>query len=223
MAFSVPIAELALKFLPRIISYVAKQYVIDVDLAKGNNPTISVFYDTASIRYKLLLKTHGSPKHARKTVRFPQVKTLGEIIKKAVSPVTLGEIEGLKLKFCTDEMPANTDVEMFVDFDVRVDVKRLVTMKFTNSLTSITSGSPEIEVLATSNCDFPLEQIRLEVDKSPDYNVDDAKVEILDRTSHNWLADIEPKSVTKGDDKIKWVTRFGPHDSLLFKVIAVAN
>lgn len=223
MSYSVPMAEIAWKILPRIASYIAKRFIFEVELAEGNNPSISVFFETARVRYKLLIKTHGSPKFARKKARFPQVKNLGEITKKAVSPVALGEIEGLKLKFCTDEMPANTDVELFVDFDVRVDGKKLVAMNFTRDINCMTRENPEIEVLAHNNCSFPLEQILLEIDKSPDFQINDVDITILDPASHNLLAQIDNKSIIKGGDKIKWVTCLTPEQSLLFRIVPVIN
>ncbi len=126
MSITIPLAEIAWKTLPRVVAYMSKQYFIEVKLAAGDNPCISVIHDTARIRFKLLLQTHGSPKRARKKVKFPRVKSLGLITKKAVSPISLGEIEGLELILCTSEMPASTDIELFVDFDVRVDEKNLL-------------------------------------------------------------------------------------------------
>jgi hypothetical protein len=221
------VAEIAWGILPKVASGlakpIAKRFLIDVEFEKGNNPTISVAFDTARIRYKLMLHTHGFPKYQPK-VKFPHVRSLGEVRKKAASPSGLGEIDdSMRLKLFKDELPANTDIEMFVDFDVRIEAKRIITMDFQEGQTCVTKENPEITVLVTNSCDFPIEQILLDVDKSTIFRIRDARVLILDKTSHNPIREIDAGSVRKGDDQIKWVTSFGPHEALLFKVLTVAE
>jgi hypothetical protein len=218
LSFTIPVAEIILTFGPKIAARIAKMYVVDVE-NEGETPSINVFYENAQVRYKFLVRTHGKPKYPKK-VRFPKVSSLGEITKKVVTPSELGEVDGsMELKLFKRKLPVEDDFEIFVDFDIAIDPKKLVTMQFREANKCITANCREIEVLATSNCDFPLEQIRLEVGKSPDFQAQSAKVIILNKTSHNWLSEIESRSVINGADKIKWVTRFGPFESLLFKVI----
>lgn len=221
MAFPLPPAEISLEILTKIAKVIAKKFVIDIEPYETKNPSVVVVYDTAIVKYQLVLRTHGIPKY-HAPVRFTKVRSLGDVMKKAISPSGVGEIDNaMRLKLYNDEMPSNTEMILYVNFEVKVDANRLVTMTFPRD-TSLTVTSSEIEVVATSNCSFPLEQIDLKVKKAPDFQPKDIRIMILDKTSHNPREDVSSRCISKGDDYVKWITSFPPHESLLFKVIGVA-
>jgi hypothetical protein len=220
LAFPLPPADISLEILTKIAKVIAKRFVIDVEPFETKNPSVTVVYDTAIVKYQLLLRTHGIPKY-HAPVRFTKVRSLGDVMKKAISPSGLGEIDNaMRLKLYTDEMPSNTDVILDVSFEVRVDANRLVTMTFPRDA-SLKVTSAEIEVVATSNCSFPLEQIDLKVKKATDFQPKEIRITILDKTSHNPKEDVSPRCISKEDDYVKWITSFPPHESLLFKVVGI--
>jgi hypothetical protein len=221
LALSIPTAEIVWKVLPTLSVWtaktIAKRFIIDIS-EEGKYPSISVFHENAQIRYKFLINTHGIPKYSKR-VKFSKVLSLGRVTKKIVTPPNFGEIDGsMKLKLFTDEMPANSELSLFVDFDLEIDPRNFVRMNFRGS-ESITPSNLEIEVLAASNCDFTLEQIRLEVSKSTNFKIKDALVLILDKTSHEIKGHIE--GVIKNDDGIRWITHLDPHESILFRVVTL--
>jgi len=45
------------------------------------------------------------------------------------------------------------------------------------------------------------------------------KVFILEKTSHRIKDEVDPVAIRKGDDQIKWFTRFAPKESQLFRIV----
>ena len=223
MAFAVPPPEISWKILSKTVSAIVKRLRIDVELeGTTDNPSTIIVQDTARIRYQLMVRTHGSPKFQPKVV-FAKAKNLGDLVKKAVSPSGLGNVDdSMRLRLYTDELPSNTDIPLNVDFEIRVDCRDFITLDFPEHKEILTRDNLEIETLITNNCAFPLEQISLSISKSVDLQVQNIRVLILDRASHNQIGEVDPRCIRKGDDCIKWATSFRPRESLLFRLVATA-
>lgn len=196
---------------------------IDITFDKTpSNPSIVAVFDVAQVRYQLLVRTHGWPK-IHPEVIFTKVKDLGEVKKKAVSPSGLGEINGsLRLKLYTKEVPSESEIILNVDFEISIDTRSLVTMNIIEGHEILDQDNSQIKVLCTNKCDFPLEQIYLSMKKSTDFRTENFKVFILDKISHNRQIEVDPRSIRKGDDYVKWATRLDARESLLFEIVASA-
>lgn len=207
------LSRIAVKFINRL--------KIDVTFEKSpKNPYIIVAYDTARVRYQLVVRTYGWPMW-QPDVNFAKIKTLGNVVKKAVSPSSLGEVNGsLRLKLYKSEIPAASEFSLNVDFEIRINTEDLVSMDFSEDRKILDRSNTEIEVLCTNNCDFALEQIFLKVKKDPTFQIDNPKVFILDKSSHQKLSEVNPIAIKKGEEYIKWLTRLDSRESILFKVVA---
>ena len=210
--------------LGRICVEIINRFKIDVRFEKTpKNPFIMVAYDTARVRYQLIVHTHGWPK-SQPTVVFTKIKSLGEVIKKAVSPSGLGEVNGsMQLKLYKNELPSKSEIPLNVDFEIRINTESLVAMDFSENREILDENNTEIEVLCTNNCDFALEQISLTIRKDPRFQTGNPKVSILDKSSHQVKSEVNPMAIRTGDDYVKWITGFEPRKSLLFRVVAHAR
>lgn len=179
-----------------------------------------VAYDMARVRYQLIIRTYGWPK-IQPDVVFTKVKGLGKVVKRAVSPSGLGEVNGsMRLRLYKNEIPSNSEMPLNVDFEIEINPRSLVSMDFSENQNIVDENNPEIEILCTNNCDFPLEQILLAVRKSTSLQSENPKVFILDKSSHRVINEVNSIAIKRGDDYIKWLTRFNNQESLLFKIVA---
>jgi hypothetical protein len=217
----IPLPSIFWGAISKISVMLVNRLKIDVTLEKTeNNPSIMVAYDIARVRYQLTLRTNGWPMRQPNVV-FAKVKTLGQVIKSAVSPSGLGEINGsMRLKLFKNELPAKSEIFVNIDFEVKIATDYLVKMDFSQNQAVLDKDHTDIEVLCTSNCDFALEQIFVTVRKDPTFRADNLRIFILDKSSHQVISKVDPIAIRKGDDYIKWITRFSPQESLLFKIVA---
>ena len=215
-----PPPSISWKLISSGITQIINRLKIDVDFEKAPyNPFITVAYDIARVRYQLIVRTHGWPR-IQPEVIFTRIKGLGEVKNKAVSPSGWGEVNGsMRLKLYKNDLPSSSELFLNVDFDIKINTDDLVTMVFSEGRETIDENNTEIEVLCTNTCDFPLEQIVLVVRKASSFQATNVRVFILDKSSHQEKGEVNPMAIKKGDDYIKWTTRFDRQESLLFKVV----
>jgi len=215
-----PIPSIVWALGNKILSYIIKRIVIEVTFDRTPiNPTIKVVRDVALVKYRLAVRTHGWPRKYPQ-VTFYKVKGMGKILKKTVSPSNFGEINGsLRLKLYTHEIPSQSEIPLYVDFEVKVDLESIINEEYLGHGILDRSHS-EIEVLCSNNSNFPLEQVPIVVRKDENEQLSSARVFVIDRTSHNVISELYSRAIRKGDEYIKWYTSFQPNESILFKVVA---
>ena len=214
-----PIPSIVWTIGSKIISYIIEKLKIDITFEKtARNPTIKVVRDTALIKYQLVICTHGIPKKYPK-VTFSKVRGMGELLKKTVSPSNFGEVDGsLRLKLYTHEIPPDSEINIYVDFEVKVSLEHIINKDYMGA-NVLDSAHQEIEVLCSNNFNFPLEQVPVVVEKNERENLSSLRVLIIDRRSHNVIEELDSMATRKGDEYVKWYSSFKPNESILFKVV----
>lgn len=216
-----PLPTIYWRLASKIFSGIIDRLKIDISFEKTEtNPFVMVAFDIARVRYQLIVRTYGWPK-IQPNVVFTKVKGLGKVVKRAVSPSGLGEVDGaMRLRLYKNEIPSNSELPLNVDFEIEINPESLVSMDFPENQDILDENNPEIEILCTNNCDFPLEQILLSVRKSISLHSENPRVFILDKSSHRVISEVGSMAIRKGDDYIKWITRFNSRESLLFRIVA---
>ena len=209
------------KFAYKAILYFGNRLKIDVEFDQGpKNPFIIMSYEMAQVKYQLTIRTHGLPK-LQPNVIFTKIKNLGDVVKKTVSPSSIGDVNGsMRLKLYKSELPSDSAIPVDVNFEIKIDSRRFVTLNFSRGQDTLSESNTEIEVLCTNECDFDLEQIMLKVKKDRNLQIKDLKIFVLDKITHNKQKKINARAIIKGDDEVKWLTRLGEKESLLFKLEA---
>jgi hypothetical protein len=217
----IPIPSIVWGWIGKAAAKLVSRMKIEITFEKSeSNPHIWVVFDIVHIRYFLTLRTHGFPKVAP-NVLFTEAKNFGRSIKSTVSPSNLGEINGsMRLRLFKNELPVKSEVPINVDFEIKIGNVELIKMDFSESHTVLDNNHRSLKVLCTNNCDFVLEQVYVTVIKDANLRINKLMVSILEKSSHRVVSEVDQEAIRTGDDSVKWVTRLGHHESLLFKVVA---
>jgi len=217
----IPLPNITWTILKELYTSIMNTTKIDIQFIKDdNNPSIKIVQNIVMLKYKLLVETHGAPLFYP-NVYFSHFKGIGIVNKTSLTPSTIGEIDSsFKLVIHKDELPARSQIHLYVDFEIQINPIEYYKINFLNS-DKLDRAHPKCRILCSNDNNFPLENIPIEISKDYSQSLSDVKIFVLDSKTHKKLDEVDPIAIRKGDEYIKWYTSINRQESILFLIESV--